>query len=169
MKKLVNVLLIFLIAYPVIGLLVSSCADESDCSTAGRPMLRCIVYSYERKNLDNKKDTIPWLTITALKTDSTLLNSGKEVVYMDLPLRYTTDSTALILHYNEENLKLNTDTIVIWHQNTPNFVSMDCGYEMKQSVNKIIHTTNKIDSIYINNASTNTDGTENLKIFFSNL
>lgn len=169
MKKLVNILLTLLVAGPAVGFLISSCADESDCSTAGRPMMRCVVYSYERKGLTNDKDTIPYLTVTALRTDSTLINRDSVVTKIDLPLRYTADSTVWVFHYNLQNLNINTDTIIVFHQNTPYFTSMDCGYEMKQSASEILYTTNKIDSIHLRNANTNTDGTENLKIYFTGL
>lgn len=166
MKKLVNLLFLFLTSYLTIGMLVSSCAEESNCSTAGRPMIRGVVYSYPEKN-KNKKDTISWVTVTAMGTDSTIINSQESVNDMLLPLQYAADSTQLILHYDKENLTSDTDTIILWHTNTPYFLSMDCGYEMKQSINKIMHSNNKIDSIYILNPNTKTDGTENLKIFFT--
>lgn len=155
-----------LIALPAIGLAVSACTEESDCSMVGRATMKCMVYSYEKKALHNNKDTLDWITVTALGTDSIIINSQANVFDMYLPLQYTVDSTALVFHYNSENLDIDTDTLIIRHVNTPKFVSMDCGYEMKQSITKSEFTTNRIDSIHISSPSTNTNGTENLKIFF---
>ena len=40
MKKLVKLILLCLIAYPIISI-VSSCSEEEDCSMNARPMMEC--------------------------------------------------------------------------------------------------------------------------------
>lgn len=160
MKKLVKLVLILMIAYPLTGIAVSSCAGESDCSTAGRAMLLCTV----NKIVDNiaVKDTLESLTITAIYTDSIILNDEKDVKEVYLPLRYASDSTTLIFHYDLST----TDTLIFLHTNTPKFISMDCGYEISQDITKLVYTRHNLDSVRVTNTSTNNNGTKNIELFF---
>ena len=136
MKKLVKLILLCLIAYPIISI-VSSCSEEEDCS----------------------------LTITAFDTDSIILNNQKRVHSLSLPLRYTADSTVLIFHYSKDP-KIKKDTIIIYQKNTPYFLSMDCGYQMKQSITGGAYSRYLLDSIYIQEKEVSIYGTENLKLFY---
>ncbi|MDR0746147.1 MAG: calcium-binding protein P [Mediterranea sp.] len=162
MKELVKLALILMIACPLAGTIVSSCAGESDCSTAGRAMLWSSVYRLDGAAAVN--DTLDSLTVTALHTDIVLLNKMKDVTRFGLPLKYTNDTTRWVFDYGEQI----RDTIVIWYTNTPEFVSMDCGYEMKQVVLGLSYSTrnNRLDSIRVTNTSTNTDETKNLELYF---
>lgn len=162
MKNLAKLILILMIAYPLIGVAVSSCAGESDCSTAGRAILNVDL----RTLIDNVavNDTLDSLTIVAAGTDSIILNNGRNVTSFWLPLQYTRDTTVLVFRYS----RLTTDTLTIRHSNVPQFVSMDCGYEMSQTILSLTFTRNRMDSIRILSNITNTDGTRNLQIFHKN-
>ena len=46
MKKLVKLILLCLIAYPIISI-VSSCSEVEDCSMNARPMLECYLYTVD--------------------------------------------------------------------------------------------------------------------------
>ena len=98
MKKLVKLILLCLIAYPIISI-VSSCSEEEDCSMNARPMMECYLYTVDRESKRVLNDTLDSLTITAFDTDSVILNNQKRVHSLSLPLRYTADSTVLIFHY----------------------------------------------------------------------
>lgn len=165
MKKFTNLILTLLTAYPVICLTLSSCTDESDCSIAGRSVLRCTVQTLSEETGKPIDHTLEWLTVTALGTDSILVNADEEVSDVFLPLQYTVDSTAIILHYSAEDLLL-TDTLIIRHLNTPYFVSMDCGYDMKQKINEVEYTRHVLDSIHMVSANTSNNGTRNLQLFY---
>ena len=127
MRKLVKLILLCLIAYPIISI-VSSCSEEED---------------------------------------SIILNNQKRVHGLSLPLRYTADSTVLVFHYSKD-VKIKKDTIVIRQKNTPYFLSMDCGYQMKQSITGRSYSRHLLDSIYIQTAEVSIYGTENLKLFYRN-
>lgn len=94
MKKLVKLILLCLIAYPIISI-VSSCSEEEDCSMNARPMMECYLYTVDRESKRVLNDTLDSLTITAFDTDSIILNNQKRVHSLSLPLRYTADSTVL--------------------------------------------------------------------------
>ena len=159
-----------------------------------RPMVNCILYKGDPETQYVKNDTLDSLTVTAYGTDSIIINNQKKVHDISLPLRYTEDSTKLIFKYS----RTKSDTMVIHHTNTPYFLSMDCGYQMKQAITSITctrisldsiyikdnfesmdcgysmrqsilglrHSEAELDSIYISNKQANTDGTENLKLFY---
>ncbi|WP_321331792.1 DUF6452 family protein [uncultured Bacteroides sp.] len=160
MKNLVRI--IFLLAVITVLIGISSCAEETSCSLDGRPMLRCYLYTLAPNTITAKKDTLDSLTVTAFGTDSIIINNQKKVHDIALPLRYTKDSTIFVIHYSATL----TDTIIIGHSNTPKFISMDCGYQMQQSIISKSYSKHKLDSIYISNKDANTDGTENLKLFY---
>lgn len=112
MKKLVKLILLCLIAYPIISI-VSSCSEEEDCSMNARPMMECYLYTVDRESKRVLNDTLDSLTITAFDTDSIILNNQKRVHSLSLPLRYTADSTVLIFHYSKDP-KIKKDTIIIY-------------------------------------------------------
>lgn len=167
MRKLVKLVLLCLIAYPIASI-VSSCSEEEDCSMNARPMMQCYLYTIDRENNNRVlNDTLDSLTITALETDSIILNNEKRVHGLSLPLRYTADSTVLVFHYSKDP-KIKKDTIIIRQKNTPYFLSMDCGYQMKQSITGREYSRHILDSIYIQSKEANINGTENLKLFYRN-
>ena len=98
MKNLIRLFLFMLLAGTVVGI-YSSCADENDCSLAGRPMMYCTLYTIDPDTRTMRNDTLDSLTITAAGTDSIILNNEKEVHTLMLPLRYTSDSTIFVFHY----------------------------------------------------------------------
>ncbi|MDR1003953.1 MAG: calcium-binding protein P [Prevotellaceae bacterium] len=112
-----------------------------------------------------QKDTLDWLTVTVFGSDTVLINRETKVKSMSLPLRYTADSTAWVLHYDAENDDLR-DTIVIFQTNTPYFLSMTCGYQMKQLITATSYTRHRLDSIAIPKSAPDIYGTENLQLFY---
>ena len=177
MKNLIRIFLILMIAGGAISI-YSSCSEENDCSLSGRPMMYCTLYTI---NPDNQNiilnDTLDSLTITALGTDSIILNNEKNVHTLMLPLRYTSDSTVFIFHYGNEN---DVDTLYIVQQNNPYFQSMECGYMMKQNIVSAAvglpgrpgvpgygGQPNQIDSLYILNKEANANEIQNLQIFYN--
>lgn len=92
MKNLIRIFLIVVIVGAGISI-GSSCSDENDCSLAGRPMMYCTLYTIDEITDLRVNDTLDSLTITALGTDSIILNNQKKVHTLMLPLRYTSDTT----------------------------------------------------------------------------
>lgn len=94
MKNLIRIFLIVVIVGAGISI-GSSCSDENDCSLAGRPMMYCTLYTIDEITDLRVNDTLDSLTITALGTDSIILNNQKKVHTLMLPLRYTSDTLYL--------------------------------------------------------------------------
>ena len=183
MKNLIRIFLILTIIGGAVSL-HSACSDENDCSLAGRPMMYCTIYTI---NPDNPtialKDTLDSLTITALGTDSIILNNEKNVHTLMLPLRYTSDTTVFIFRYDPKRREKDFDTLYIVQQNTPYFQSMECGYMMKQNIisakfgmensevmelhHKDIGLLEMNSLFHIKNKEANTNEIENLQIFYN--
>ena len=161
MKSLIRLIILGAILCPIISIAIS-CSEEADCSMATRAMLQCNLYTIDPVTQMIENDTLDSLTVTAYGTDSIIINNQKKVHDISLPLRYTADSTKLVFRYS----KITTDTIVIHHTNTPYFLSMDCGYQMKQAVTDIRYTRRNLDSIYVSNKEAGIYGRENFKLFY---
>lgn len=161
MKSLIRLIILGAILCPIISIVVS-CSEEEDCSMATRAMLQCNLYTIDPETQMIENDTLDSLTVTAYGTDSIIINNQKKVHDLVLPLRYTVDSTKLIFRYS----KINVDTIVIYHTNTPYFLSMDCGYQMQQAITSIRYTRRNLDSIFVSNKEANIYGRENIKLFY---
>ena len=91
MKNLITKRFMYTLATTYVVLSVASCVEEENCSQYGRESLTCNVYTLE----DSKavKDTLDSLHVTALGTDSIILNREAKVRSFSLPLRYTSDTT----------------------------------------------------------------------------
>lgn len=161
MKILIKLVLIGIIVFPALNLFYS-CSEEEDCSLSARPMMNCHIYAIDTETNKVTKDTLDSLTVTAFGTDSVIINQDKKIDSLSIPLRYTADSTVLVFHYS----KTRRDTIIIYHTNTPYFLSIDCGYQMKQVINKVAYTKHKLDSIYIKNSEAGIYGKENIKLLY---
>ncbi len=161
MKRFTHFLLFAMLLSPWISVILS-CSQEDDCSLTARPMMECRLYKSPDTLITLQRDTLDSLTITAYGTDSIILNNQKNVTSLSLPLRYTADSTVLIFHYGENR----RDTLVILQTNTPYFLSMDCGYQMKQVINSVRYSRHQLDSLSIINTEAGIYGTENLRLFY---
>ena len=161
MKALVKFIITGAFLFPILSVVIS-CSVEADCSMATRAMMQCYFYTLDPETEVVSNDTLDSLTVTAFGTDSIIINNQKKVHDLSLPLRYTADSTVLVFRYS----KTLTDTLVVYQTNTPYFLSMDCGYQMKQSIKDVNYSRHSLDSIRIVNKEAGIYGTENLKLFY---
>lgn len=158
MKRFMKIMLIITMISPLIGVIITSCTEDVDCSLTRRSELHSKFYISE-----GGTGTQASLTITAFGTDSVILNQESNVTNFALPLQYTVDTTALVLHF-EGGYR---DTIVFKHTNTPYFISMDCGYEMRQAVTDFYYTTHILNSVVLIDKNANKDGNENLQFYYT--
>ena len=161
MKALVKFIITGAFLFPILSVVIS-CSEEADCSMATRAMMQCYFYTLDPETEVVSNDTLDSLTVTAFGTDSIIINNQKKVHDLSLPLRYTADSTVLVFRYS----KTLTDALVVYQTNTPYFLSMDCGYQMKQSIKDVNYSRHSLDSIRIVNKEAGIYGTENLKLFY---
>ena len=163
MNKRYHFLFSLICAFSVIIGLLTACSEDSDCSMTARPFMVCNFYKYGANKNIILKDTLKELSIKAIGTDSILINQIENVHSFDSPLRYAKDTTAIILDFHGE--EKDNDTIWVLHANTPFFVSIDCGYQMRQNIEKIIeYSKNTLDSVYLRNSEANNYGKENVQL-----
>ena len=158
MKKITHFFIFALLTALVLQFV--ACAEDADCSGTARKMMYAAFY---KKSDVAVKDTLDSLTVTALGTDSIIINKDVNVTGELLPLNWTADSTVLIFKYANTTLK---DTIKILHTNVPTFVSMECGYTMAQSLSSVTYTKHVLDSIYLAYKLANTDAIQNIRIYY---
>ena len=142
--------------------LMIGCDEEEDCSLNARPMMNCNIYALNEETGLYEQAAINQLTITAYGTDSIIVNQETNVNTLSLPLCYTADSTHLVLHYSNGE----QDQVIVHHSNTPYFLSMECGYQMKQQIERVSHTHVMLDSIALTYNEAGMYGRENLKLYF---
>jgi len=123
-------------------------------------MMNASIYTYTDDSLVSA--ALDSLTVTAFGTDSVIINRDANVNSISLPLRYAEGSTTFVFAYID-SIK---DTITVVHENTPYFLNMDCGYQMKQVIISATCTTHGLDSIVIKNSKTDIYGTENLQLYY---
>ncbi len=165
MNNLIRIFLFMLGVCAAVGL-ASSCSEDTDCSLEGRRMIYCKFYTIDPDNNAVLKDTLDSLTITALGTDSIILNNQKDVSLVSLPLRFTGDTTVFVFHYDMVRRPLYTDTLYVIHNNTPYFQSVECGYLMEQEIHKASSSKVEFDSLYISKIEAQSYETENIQLFF---
>lgn len=154
-----------LLSFVLLSTLLISCSEDSDCSMTARPYMVCNFYKYGASKNIVLKDTVALLSVTALGTDSIILNSQNKVHSYEQPLRYTNDTTAFVLSVNQGD----KDTVWVVHKNTPFFISVECGYQVRQELIKIAkYTRNRLDSVSLRRTEVNTSnyGRENIQVIY---
>ena len=147
--------------------LLPACSEEEDCSMNARPLLWCNFYQLNAES--GRPEAVQLqltLSITAQGTDSVIVNRESNPKQLSLPLRYAGEETSLVLSYDLGNNGTLRDTLRIRHTNTPYYLSMDCGYQMKQQAHEGEYTRHLIDSVHIANPELASYEVENLKLFF---
>ena len=102
------------------------------------------------------------LTVTALGTDSVLLNRAYGQSRMELPMSNAGATDVIVMSFSNAG----TDTIWIDHTNYPYYETPECGAAIFHNITGIRATNNTIERVEIVKNSVNYDGLENVKIFF---
>lgn len=150
-----------------LNFIITSCSEESDCSMTARPSMVSYFYKYGASKNIILKDTLSYLTVKALETDSILLNAGEKISSFNAPLRYKHNekegTTAIV--YEFDNIPANNDTIWVSYESSIFFVSIDCGNQIKQTITRINrYTENTIDKVTLKYPEANNYDRENIQI-----
>lgn len=101
------------------------------------------------------------MTIKGLDNDSLLYND-QSLSSFDLPLRVLEPTSSFVLQRGI----LGTDTIVIFHENTNNFISLECGCFVYHTIKETATTTHQIDSVVIENTYVQNVSEKHLRIYY---
>lgn len=116
-------------------------------------------YKEQNKNVD--------VIVNGDGMDSLLYDSVSLNV-MELPLKINDSISVFVvkqLYASENDTSYITDTLWVRHQNSIEFVSVECGAVMAHEIEDVIWTINRIDSVSIVNQNVNREDKSNLKIF----
>lgn len=141
-----------------VGAAALAACDSIDCTLYNTVSLACSFYS--EGQAVKLTDT---LTVSALGTDSILVNSLIGASKLELPLSYSQDADTLVLHIYGEEYDL-SDTLWVEKTNTPHFESPDCPATMFHQIKSVRHTSTFIDSVTITRNLVDYDQTENIRI-----
>ena len=140
------------------GMALLAACDTIDCTLYNTATLTCSFYS-EGKTV-KLTDT---LTVSALGTDSVLVNRMVGASTLDLPLSYSQPCDTIVLHVYGPDFDAR-DTLWVEKSNTPHFESPDCPTTMFHQIQSVRHSSTFIDSISITRNLVDYDQTENLRI-----
>lgn len=158
---------------PLILLTLLTSCNSSDCVLSN--VVRSY-YTFVDSKTGNTTTITDTLTVTALPTDTILLNRASRFNKMSLPMGYaqTIDSLRLKFYTSAGSV---IDTLCIEHTNIPHFESLDCGTSIFHEVKNVYISNRKptenfptaIDSIVIINRKVTYDATDHFKVYISTL
>lgn len=156
MKRLLPVAVFALV---LVGCNTSGCLDnQSSIPLAG-------FYS----SADGKQISVRDISIWGIgaPNDSVLVEGGKVMQSVYLPMRSTQDSTAWCFHYTQDGINTSefNDTIVFYYTSEPYFASEECGAMYRYRIRRCTTTTHLIDSVaVVDSLITNVDK-EQIRIY----
>lgn len=133
---------------------VAASMAAASCNTNGcidnqSAVPRCGFYSSQSK----KAVSLDSITVYAVGVpgDSMLVECGRGLTQLYMPLDMSCDSTRYVLHYDAELVRderLN-DTLTLRYERVPYFVSGECGAMYHFDVKGYTFTTNLMDSVVV--------------------
>jgi hypothetical protein len=102
------------------------------------------------------------LTLYGLNSGSgKIYNNAKSITMVLLPLNPSAKNCGFIIRINGI-----TDTILLWYDSFPHFITKECGFTYFHTIDSLIFTNNIIDTIRIKNRSVTTVNEENIRILY---
>ena len=154
----------------LVGLM--SCNTEDNCmqelNFSMKAEIYRMVFDMSIEQFVPEKYTVP-VSLCGLGRDS-LIYDSKNTSTLDIPLQKldTISSFALTTTVEiDSNLVTLTDTIDFYHTNTEEFISIECGCIVKNSIVGVAQTTHRIDSIVVVSPEVNLQSKNNIKIYLS--
>ena len=100
------------------------------------------------------------VTISGLDNDSILYNNRKNISKADLYLNKFAEQTQYQFSLNDT-----IDTLTVWHRNTEEYLSFECGCIVTHLIDSIALTGHFIDSVSIKNNEVNILDATNIEIY----
>lgn len=101
------------------------------------------------------------MTIQGLDNDSILYQEQSSSTF-NLPLRALQSTSSFILQRGV----LQSDTMVIFHENVNKFISLECGCFVYHTIKNVVTTTHQIDSVVIENTYVQNVSEKHLRIYY---
>jgi hypothetical protein len=116
---------------------------------------------YTLKNDTATIVTMDSIWVKGLNNDSIIYNNTKSVSSINLPLRKMQDTTVFVVRFNNVY-----DTLHIVYTNNRQYLSLECGCLVTQTLDSTYSTHHKIKRSKITQPNVGTTEVENLQIYF---
>lgn len=104
----------------LVGIAFAAC-ESADCTLQNKVVLKCAFYS---DSASVKFDSA--ITVTALGTDSVLINRMANAHQIELPMSYSHEADTFVLHIPAPDSMVVRDTFWVKKSDYPHFESPDC-------------------------------------------
>ena len=142
----------------------SSCTSDDTCRKNKVVNLKIQFYKYTVNTTTNITSLGAWnvdsLSAKGIGNDSILYNKIKLVNIISLPLHKQDRKSSFLITTNSVN-----DTLTIIHNNSNQYLSLECGCIKTHYIDSVIITTHSVDSVKIINPDVNTSNATNLRIY----
>ena len=148
-----------LTAITLVTLLLTAC-NGTDCVINNTVRATALFYSEEGRPVQ-VTDTLT-VSVCRPQGDSIILNRKRGATEFTFPLSYGGEVDTMVLHF-AYGVK---DSLFIRHDNTPYFVSLDCGTAMFHRITDVRCSHRLLHSVVISEPQVNYNEQENLQILF---
>ena len=148
--------------YVLCAILMAACTTDTTCR---KEMDVAMGLTLQADSLNAKGHAVIYtnwdsLTVEALGKNELLIDNGKSVKRLFLPLRPDTTVSAFLMTFHEQ-----TDTLYVAHTPRQYFVSLACGCAIYHTITAAWSSDTRVDSVQIINASVENAVQENLRIY----
>lgn len=161
---------LFLSIFILIGLI--SCSSDESCmqelNFSMKAEIYRMVFDASIEQFVPEKYAVP-ISLNGLGRDSLLYDS----IYtstLNIPLKKLDTISSFVLTTTiqvDTNYVIATDTIDFYHTNVEEFISLECGCIVTNSIVGVVQTTHSIDSIVVVSPEVNLQSENNIRIYLS--
>ena len=149
-----------------------SCSSEENCmqdlNFSMKAEIYRMVFNTSIEQFVPEKYSVP-VSLNGLGRDSLLYDSTYTST-LNIPLQKFDTISSFVLATTiqvDTNYVTMLDTIDFYHTNTEEFISIECGCIVKNSITGVAQTTHHIDSIVVVSPEVNLQSKNNIKIYLS--
>ena len=136
------------------------------CSEIDCPLNNVVAVQYGLYYDDETSVTLQdTLIVTAIGTDSILLNKGQGISSFLLPVHYTAERDSFILRFSDTEGDEMFDTLCVSHTNEAHFESMDCPLCYFHTITEVTSTTHALERVELVYPQVNYETQENIRIY----
>lgn len=146
------------------------CSTFQSCDETACPLNNTVAAQFNFYGMQDGKlaavqveDT---LTVTAVGTDSILINREKSAQYIRIPLSYAHPVDTIAFRYANNTGRVVYDTIMITKDSYQQYEAPECPTVMFHTIKAVRSTHRYIDTVQVTNPNIDYNATENFKIVF---
>ena len=158
--------------YILLSLCLMACSSDDNCMQdldfSMKAEIYRMVFDTSIEQFVPEKYSIP-ISLCGLGKDS-LLYDSKTTSTLNIPLQKLDTISSFVLTTTiqvDTNYVTTIDTIDFYHTNEQEFISLECGCIVTNSLVGVAQTTNRIDSVVIVSPEVNLQSGNNIKIYLS--